>query len=114
MKLKGFSSKYCAINTADRRICAISSVVQDLAIKRSSFVKKKNAPEAPPSVNRSLIVFINDLIASRQTDRQKQAKKNNGHVRLSKQPHEQPYDTIGRRVGEEVEGSVSMSMRDHP
>jgi hypothetical protein len=50
--------------------------VQDLAINFSSFVKKKKAPEAPPSVSRSLIVFLKDLqrVRIRGGDREEDAR----------------------------------------
>jgi hypothetical protein len=61
IKLSLFLSKYSESKREVRRMCTISSRVQDLAMNCSSLVKKKNAPEAPPSVSRSLIVFMNDL-----------------------------------------------------
>jgi hypothetical protein len=55
-------SRYLANAPADDFNVSSSSAEHDLAMKISPLDKKKNAPDAPPSIKRSLIVVRNALI----------------------------------------------------
>jgi hypothetical protein len=60
-----FDSMYSAYEGAIDTSASKSSAEQDLAMNFSPFEKKKNAPEAPPSVKRSLIVVEKALKKNR-------------------------------------------------
>ena len=56
-----FTAKCFAMSCADSRMWWNSSALHDFAIYWSFSEKKKNAPDAPPSVSRSFAVCWNDL-----------------------------------------------------